>query len=61
MEPGSLVVFDLRTPKMLGVVLSEFIEHTGMLNDRPHLYRWWKVLCNNEIIIEFEKYLKLVG
>ena len=59
MKPGSLVIMiGFQRSKMCGVIISEFIEHTDMWNDRPHLYRWWKVLCNNEIIVEVESCLK---
>ena len=50
----------LQHSKMYGVIINEFIERTDEWDDRPHLYRWWKVLCNNEIIVEVESCLKLI-
>lgn len=61
MKPGSLVIMiGLQHSKMYGVIINEFIERTDEWDDRPHLYRWWKVLCNNEIIVEVESCLKLI-
>ena len=62
MKPGSLVILEYYDPKILGIILRETVEEFDksnmLLYDKTQ--RWWKVLCNNEIIVEVESCLKLI-
>lgn len=67
MKPGSLVMFELRVPLVLGVILREFGEESDKSN--VWLYpkaplsrqRWWEILCEDgKIILEAEGNLKRI-
>ena len=58
MKPGSLVIMlGFQHRKMPGVILRKSTQ-THVWDNKT--YQWWDILCGNEIIVEFETYLKLV-
>jgi len=60
MKPGSLVIMiGFQRSKMCGVIISEHKKNDAW-SHKPYSYRWWKVLCNNEIIVEVESCLKRI-
>ena len=68
MKPGSLVImlgYQVpgvlmfgQVPAMFGIVLSK--SKWSWSNSRSKPYRWWEVLCGDNIIVEAEYHLKLV-
>lgn len=68
MKPGSLVMFDFEDPMMFGVIIrvSEWTNLWGKpwdkttSGDNDKYYRWWEILCGDNIVVKPETLLKLV-